>query len=192
MRIVGGKHRGRSLKAPTGGDLRPTSDRTRESVFNILAHCADWDGFNSAGGITALDVFSGTGALALEALSRGAAFAVFIDNDPTALKYAKNNAANLGHGRDVMVLKLDATHLATPPRSVRAPVALAFLDAPYQAGLTSPALLGLAHKGWLAPGAMVVVEVSAEEECPVPAAFHKLDEREYGAARVMFLFYKGE
>jgi len=158
-------------------------------VFNILAHSADWDGFE---GITVLDVFSGTGALALEAMSRGAAFAVFIDSDPAALKCARNNAANLGHGRDVMTLKLDAARLAPPPRSARAPVALAFLDAPYQAGMTGPALLGLAHKGWLAPGAMVVVETAGDEECPVPAAFAQLDERQYGAARVMFLKYRGE
>lgn len=186
MRIVGGKHRGRPLKAPTGSDLRPTADRTRESVFNILTHSGDWNGFD---GITVLDVFSGTGALALEAMSRGAAFAVFIDNNPSALKYAKNNAAKLGHGRDVMVLKLDARHLATPPRAIPAPAGLAFLDAPYQGAMTGPALLGLAHKGWLAPAAMVVVEVAADEECPVPAAFEVLDTRIYGAAKVMFLKY---
>ena len=189
MRIVGGKHRGRPLKAPDGRDLRPTSDRARESVFNILAHSTDWDGFDN---ITVLDVFSGTGALALEALSRGAAFAVFIDNNPESLKYAKNNAASLGHARDVTALKMDATRLAPPPRAARAPMALAFLDAPYQTGLTGPALLGLAHKGWLAPGAMVVVEVAADEELAIPSAFENLDAREYGAAKVTFLKYKGE
>jgi len=187
MRIVGGKHRGRKLKAPASGDLRPTSDRARESVFNILAHSTDWDGFE---GVTVLDVFSGTGALALEAMSRGAAFAVFIDSNPTALQYARNNAASLGHSRDVLALKLDAAHMALPPRAARAPMALAFLDAPYQAGLTGPALLGLAHKGWLAAKAMVVVEIAADEELAIPAAFEKLDERDYGAAKVMFLLYR--
>ncbi|MHA1598948.1 MAG: 16S rRNA (guanine(966)-N(2))-methyltransferase RsmD [Alphaproteobacteria bacterium] len=186
MRIVGGKHRGRPLKAPDGRDLRPTSDRARESMFNILAHTTDWDGFE---GITVLDVFSGTGALALEALSRGATFAVFIDNNPNALKFARNNAASLGHGRDVLALKLDASHLAPPPRAARAPVSLAFLDAPYQGGLTGPALLGLAHKGWLASGAMVVVEIATEENLAIPSGFEVLDERTYGAAKVMFLRY---
>ena len=187
MRIVGGKDRGRPIKARPGRDLRPTSDRTREAVFNILSHSTDWDGFD---GITVLDVFSGTGALALEALSHGAAFAVFIDNNPHALKYAKNNAASLGHARNVMALNIDATRMAPPPRAAHAPVALAFLDAPYQAELTAPALLGLVNKGWLASGAMVVVETAADEELIIPRALEPLDERTYGAAKVMFLRYQ--
>ncbi|NQV48751.1 MAG: 16S rRNA (guanine(966)-N(2))-methyltransferase RsmD [Rhodospirillaceae bacterium] len=184
MRIVGGKHRGRPLAAPKGRSLRPTADRTRESVFNILAHSTEWDGFD---GITVLDVFCGTGALALEALSRGAAKAVLIDSDMEALKFARENADSLGEAQNIMPLKLDATRLAPPPRTANGPLPLAFLDAPYSAGLTGPALMGLEAKGWLAPGAMVVAEISADETLPIPPGYQLLDERTYGAAKIMFL-----
>jgi len=186
MRIVGGKFRGRTLSAPKGLDVRPTSDRAREGVFNILAHGIDWPGFD---GITVVDVFAGTGAYALEAMSRGAAHAVFIDNDGNSLNCAKGNAATCGEGRNVSALKLDATRLAPPPRSAKTPAALAFLDAPYKLNLTGPALLGLSHKGWLAPGAIVVVEVAADEEIPVATGYEPLDERTYGAARIAFFRY---
>ena len=187
MRIVGGRFRGRTLSAPKGRDVRPTSDRAREGVFNILAHAIDWPGFD---GITVVDVFCGTGAFALEALSRGAEHAVFIDNDPGSLNCAKGNAAACGEGRNVTVLKLDASRLAPPPRVAKTPAPLVFLDAPYNQDLTGPALLGLAHKGWLAPGAIVVVETAADEEFPFPIGYDQIDERTYGAARIVFFRYQ--
>ncbi len=184
MRIVGGRHKGRTLAAPTGKDLRPTADRVRESVFNILAHGID--GF-VLDGITVIDVFCGTGALGLEAMSRGAGHGVFIDNDPGALACVRKNAGPLGLGRAVTMLKLDAARLAPPPRVAKTPAALAFIDPPYDQGLVVPALLGLEDKGWLASGAVVVAEVAAKEAFEAPRGFQILDERTYGAARVVFL-----
>lgn len=183
MRIVGGRLKGRTLMAPEGKGLRPTADRVRESVFNILAHGIDGLDFNGA---TVVDVFCGTGALGLEAMSRGAGHGVFIDNDPGALAYVRKNAGPLGFGRDVTMLKLDARRLAPPPRVAKTPAALVFLDPPYDQGLAVPALLGLKDKGWLADGAVSVVEVAAKEEFDAPKGFQVFDERIYGAARVVF------
>ncbi len=184
MRIVGGKFRGRTLSAPAGRDVRPTSDRAREGIFNILAHSIDWHGFE---GLTVLDVFAGTGAFGLEAMSRGAAHGIFIDNDQSSLKCVRTNAASLGEARNITPLKLDATRLAPPPRSAGAPLSLAFLDPPYGSGLSDQTLLGLCHKGWLAPGAVVIVEIGKVEELTIPREFQVLDERRYGAAQVLFL-----
>ncbi len=184
MRIVGGKHRGRNLKTPQGQHVRPTSDRTRESVFNILAHAVD--GFDLAGA-SVVDLFCGTGALGLEALSRGAAHATFLDADRTSLALAKENAAMLGEWRNVTLLKIDARRLGPPPLAARAPCTLAFLDAPYDKGLTGPALLALLNNGWIAPDGVIVAEVAAKEVLDPPRAMEVLDERTYGAARVVFL-----
>ena len=188
MRIVGGKHKGRNLQAPTGLDIRPTSDRAREGIFNTLAHSIDWQGFE---GVAVLDVFSGTGALGLEAMSRGASFGVFIDNDPNSLQCIKTNAATLGEARNILPLKLDATRLFPPPRAAHAPLALAFLDAPYGTKLSDQALLGLCHKGWVAPGGLVVVEIGKDDKLTLPRGFSTLDERTYGAALVTILQFEG-
>jgi len=134
-----------------------------------------------------VDVFCGTGALGLEALSRGAGHVTFIDNDRASLVLAKENAATIGEWRNVTLLKFDAARLAPPPLAAKAPCQIAFLDAPYEKGMTKPALLGLINKGWLAPGALVVVEVAAKEELEPPRALEVLDERAYGVARVVFL-----
>lgn len=186
MRIVGGKFKGRTLEAPPGRDVRPTSDRAREGIFNILAHSIDWDGFDEQ---TVLDVFSGTGALGLEAMSRGAARGVFIDNDPVSLKCLRANAASLGEAANITPLKLDATRLAPPPRIAKAPLGLIFIDAPYGSALSDQALLGLCHKGWLAGGAIVVVETGKDDPLAIPRDFETLDSRTYGAAQVTFLRY---
>ena len=184
MRIVGGKHRGRVLNAPSGRDTRPTSDRVRESVFNILSHgIEDFE----LDGVSVVDVFAGTGALGLEALSRGAKHATFIDISRGAVDLIKKNAAMLSEWRNTTLLKIDAQHFAPPPRAAKAPCGLAFLDAPYEKELTLPALLGLANKGWLQPGSIVVTELAAKEELELPRKYELLDERSYGAARILFL-----
>ena len=188
MRIVAGKHKGRAIKAPLGHDVRPTSDRTRESVFNILAHGID--DFDMEG-VVAVDVFAGTGALGLEALSRGASFATFIEQSAPTARFLKENAAVMGEWRNVCLLTLDATHLPPPPRLARAPVGLAFLDAPYGKEMTAPALLALSRKGWLAPGAVCVAEVGESEPLDCPAGYAMIDERVYGAARVVFFRHAG-
>lgn len=183
MRIVGGRHRGRPLTAPRGDRVRPTADRVRESVFNILAHGLDWPGFADA---SVIDAFAGSGAFGLEALSRGAVRATFIDIDAGTLSAVRRNAAALGEARSVTLLKLDATRLGPPPRAAGTPAALAFLDPPYESGFAVPALHGMAVHGWLAAEGIAVVEIAAREPLQLPPGFSALEERAYGAARIVF------
>lgn len=185
MRIVGGRHRGRRLEAPGGRDTRPTSDRTREALFNVLAH-SGWGGDDPLAGAHVLDAFCGTGALALEALSRGAAAAVLMDLSGPALAAARRNAASLGEDGRCTFLRADATR----PPAARATATLAFLDPPYGRGLAEAALPALAVCGWLAPGAIVVVEAAAQDSLALPVGFVPLDERRYGDTRVAFLDYR--
>ncbi len=188
MRIVGGQHKRRPLKAPKGlprgQDVRPTADRVREALFNILEHGLEGLNIREA---TVLDVFAGTGALGLEALSRGAQHACFIDSNKQTLDCARENAGNIGEGRRVTLLKLDATKLPPPPLAAQAPAALAFLDPPYRSELAGAALKSLKSKGWIAPGSVCVVELAAREAFDLPEGFEELDRRTYGAAQVLFL-----
>jgi 16S rRNA (guanine966-N2)-methyltransferase len=187
MRIVAGRHRGRRLLAPPGEVVRPTSDRAREALFNILSHgelAADGVPFAEA---AVLDAFAGTGALGLEALSRGAAAVVFIEQDREALAILRRNVGALGEDARSRIIPGDATH---PPRANVACV-VAFVDPPYRSGLAAPGLAALAAAGWLAPGALAIVEVAAREELAPPAGFILLDERIYGAARLVFLHHEG-
>jgi 16S rRNA (guanine966-N2)-methyltransferase len=183
VRIVGGSHRGRRLAAPPGEAVRPTSDRAREALFDILSH-----GDFAAAGIpfadrAVLDAFAGTGAFGLEALSRGAAEAVFVENDREALMALRRNIAMLGETARARVVAADATR---PPRAAFAS-AVAFLDPPYRSGLAAPALAALAAAGWLTSDALAVAEIGAREALVPPEDFTVLDERVYGAARVVFL-----
>ena len=186
MRIIGGRHRGRALKALRGRGLRPTSDRARQAIFNILEHKVEGGG---PAGAAVLDVFAGTGSLGLEALSRGAVCATFIDSDRAALDCARRNARALGEVGAATFLGLDAARL--PPPDTGAPATLAFLDAPYGSGLAEPALRGLADKGWIASGTVLAVEVGARDSLALPPGYRQVDERAYGAARVLFLKYAG-
>ena len=183
MRIVGGSHRGRRLVAPPGELVRPTSDRAREALFNILSH----GNFAASGlpfaGRPVLDAFAGTGALGLEALSRGASAAAFIESERDALAALRRNIAVLDEADRAHIVAGDATR---PPRAALA-CAAAFLDPPYHSGLAAPAVAALAAAGWLAADALVIVEVAAREEFPAPAGFTVIDERVYGAARLVFL-----
>jgi 16S rRNA (guanine966-N2)-methyltransferase len=188
MRIVGGKHRGRKLESPEDERVRPTSDRARESLFNILAH-----GKFAASGVSPLigarvvDAFCGTGALGFEALSRGAAHATFIDNDGAALKLVTANAKALGESANMQTYQADATK---PGRATQA-CTIAFLDPPYREGLAMPALAALAANGWLADGAICIVETEARDDVMPPAGFTSEDERRYGKAKLTFLRYLG-
>ena len=183
MRIVGGRHRGRRLVAPPGEAVRPTSDRAREALFNILSH----GNFAAAGsplaGQGVLDAFAGTGALGLEALSRGAREAVFIEENREALAALRRNIEALGEDEQAHIVRGDATR---PPRALFR-CAVAFLDPPYGSGLAAPALTALDAAGWLAPGALAVVELAAAEDFAPPPGFITLDSRVYGAARLIFL-----
>src|SRR5437762_9573312 len=187
LRIVGGVHRGRRLAAPAGETVRPTSDRAREALFNILLH----GDFAASGlvfaGRPVLDAFAGTGALGLEALSRGAGAAVFIEGNREALAVLRRNVVALGESERAQIVLGDATW---PPRAALA-CALAFLDPPYRSGLAAPALAALAAAGWLAPNALTIVEIAAREDLASPPGFTGIDERVYGAARLVFLRYNG-
>jgi 16S rRNA (guanine966-N2)-methyltransferase len=188
MRIVGGRHRGRRLVAPPGAIVRPTSDRAREALFNVLSHgqfAAEGVPFIGAG---VLDAFAGTGAFGLEALSRGAAEAAFIEQDRAVLAVLRQNVEVLGEGDRVRILYGDATH---PPRAT-SPCTVAFLDPPYRSGLAAPALAALAASGWLAPEALAVAEIAARERLAPPAGFILVDERVYGATRLVFLRREAE
>jgi 16S rRNA (guanine966-N2)-methyltransferase len=183
MRIVAGSHRGRRLLAPPGETVRPTSDRAREALFNILSHGKLGAGSAPYAGTAVLDAFAGTGAIGLEALSRGAAAAVFIEQDREALAILRKNVAALGEGARVQIVPGDATRPPHAPSSC----SIAFLDPPYRSGLAAPALAALGAAGWLMPEALAVVEVAAREELTPPAGFSLVDERVYGAARLIFL-----
>ncbi len=186
MRIVGGAHRGRSLVAPAGRHVRPTSDRARESLFNRLAHGGYGEGgLSPVAGARVLDAFCGSGALGLEALSRGAVHATFMDNARPALDCARANAADLGEADRCDFRLADAN--GPPPAGD--PASLVFLDPPYGRGLAAGALVALASAGWLAPAALCTVEVGREEGFAPPESFDLLDERTTGAARILILRY---
>ena len=179
MRIVGGKHKRRIIDAPEGPDTRPTADRVREALFNILEHGVGFD----MEGVVALDLFAGSGGLGIEALSRGAAQVIFVDNAPTALAVVRANLASLGEDGNGVVLRRDATRLGALPPGV-APALLVFLDPPYNKGLVVPTLAAARANGWLAPDAVCVVETATDEEIDWPAGFEVLGERAYGKTKL--------
>lgn len=182
MRIVAGLHRGRRLAAPAA--IRPTADRVRETLFNVLAH-------NPLGGALALpearvvDAFAGSGALGLEALSRGAARATFLESDAAALDAIRANIATLKEEARTEVLRGDATR---PPRGRAATLLL--MDPPYGKGLAAPALKALADADWLAPDALAVLELGAQDEFTPPPGFEVVDERRIGDGRLVFLRFR--
>jgi 16S rRNA (guanine966-N2)-methyltransferase len=184
LKIVGGKHRGRSIATPEGQTTRPTASRAREALFNILMH-ANWtsDGTSPLVEARVLDAFAGSGALGLEALSRGAVHATFLDSDPAAIKLIGENIRKLGEAGAAKVIRADATR---PPLS-REPCDLVFLDPPYRSGLVTPALAALAEAGWLKPGAIATVELANAEDLVTPPRFEAIDERRYGAAKIVIL-----
>jgi 16S rRNA (guanine966-N2)-methyltransferase len=185
MRVVAGRLKGRRLVAPEGPDVRPTADKARQAVFNIIEHGNLSE--RPLDGAVVVDVFAGTGAMGIEALSRGAARCTFVENNRAALVALDANlkACRL-MSAEARVLRTDALRL--PPASE--PADLVFLDPPYGEGLGAPALGALAVGGWLRDGALCVLELARRDEFSPPAGFTLLDERRYGAARVVFLRYE--
>lgn len=183
MRIVGGQFKGRAIVAPQGRDTRPTSDRARESIFNVLAH-AEWS--PGVEGRRVLDLFAGSGALGFEAMSRGAAFALFVETDTAARGAIRDNIEALGLFGNTRIHRRDATDLGPKPAGLGGPFEIVFLDPPYGKGLGERALDGLGKGAWIAPNALIMLEVGADETPALPA-FEILDERAYGAAKVFFL-----
>jgi len=186
MRIVGGKFSGRPLSAPKSRDTRPTADRTRESLFNILAHKDDFS-FDTA---RVIDLFAGSGALGFEALSRGAAFCLFVETDADARGAIRDNIEALGLFGITRLHRRSATTLGPKPTGVGPPFTLAFLDPPYGKALIPPALETLKTGGWLAQGANVIVELSKDDSESLPSEFAEEDRRYYGAAQVRFLRFR--
>lgn len=184
MRIVGGRHRGRKLAAPAGMKVRPTSERARQALFNILAHGKfGADGTSPIVAARVLDGFAGSGALGLEALSRGADHAVFMENAVPAIKAIRDNVSALGETARATVMAADATN---PPTATE-PCHVVFLDPPYGSGLAAPALAALAARGWLAAGAICSVEIAARAPFTAPVGFTAIDKRRYGRAKIILL-----
>jgi 16S rRNA (guanine966-N2)-methyltransferase len=181
MRIVGGRLKGRNLASPSSRDIRPTADRLRESLFNILIHAYD----DPISGARVLDLFAGTGALGIEAISRGGAFALFVDNGTEARALLRNNVESLGLGGVTKVYRRDATSLglAHPME----PFSLVFLDPPYTKKLAEKALASLRDGGWLTPAALLVVEEAKAAEFAAPDGFEELERRAYDDTEFTFL-----
>ena len=181
MRIVSGKHRGRTLSAPKSQAIRPTADRLRESLFNILTHSYR----DPVEGARVLDLFAGTGALGIEAISRGAGFALFVDNGTEARALLRANVEALGLGGVTKVFRRDATDLG-PAHPVE-PFSLVFLDPPYGKGFAEKALASLRDGGWLTPGALLVVEEAKAAGFAAPDGFEELERRAYDDTEFIFL-----
>lgn len=185
MRIVGGKYRGKQLFVPKDKAIRPTSDRTREALFNILAHQGEYR--TETGpmplGARVLDVFAGTGALGIEALSRGAEHVTFIDNNPGSLQIIKQNIRTIGAADKADILNRDGAH----PGHCAKPYDLVLMDPPYKQNLVAPCLQALIDNQWITESSIIVVELGAKEKTDLPEALRLLDERKYGAARLLFL-----
>jgi len=181
MRVVGGRLKGRNLVSPSSREIRPTADRLRESVINILVHAYG----NPFQGARVLDLFAGTGALGIEAISRGAAFALFVDNAAEARALLRNNVEALGLGGVTKVFRRDATNLG--PAHPLEPFALVFLDPPYAKGLAEKALASLRDGGWLTPAALLVVEEAKAAAFAAPDGFEELERRMYDDTEFVLL-----
>jgi 16S rRNA (guanine966-N2)-methyltransferase len=181
MRVVGGRLRSRPIAGPKGAGLRPTADRLREALFNILAH-----GYGDPiTGARVLDLFAGTGALGIEALSRGAAFALFVDDGVEARALLRQNSETLGLGGISRIFRRDATKLG--PAHPIEPFSLVFLDPPYGKGLAEKALASAREGCWLKPDALLVVEEAADAAFTAPEEFDELERRAYDDTELIFL-----
>jgi 16S rRNA (guanine966-N2)-methyltransferase len=201
VRIVGGRLRGRALAVPKSQAIRPTAERLREALFNVLVHTYA----NPIAGARVLDLFAGTGALGLEALSRGADFALFIDDAADARALLRENVAALGLGGVSRIFRRDATRLDAGrldagrldagrigPAHALAPFSLLFLDPPYGRGLAEKALASARAGGWIAPGALIVVEEAAKAVFVAPEGFDELERRGYDDTELLILRHVGQ
>lgn len=180
MRIVGGKFRGRTLAGPNTQQIRPTADRLRESIFNILIHAYG----DPVSGARVLDLFAGTGALGLEALSRGAGFVLLVDDGAEARALIRQNVETLGAAGVTRIFRRDATKLgAVHPNE---PFSLIFLDPPYGKGLAEKALVSAREGGWMTPDALIMVE-EAKGAFRTPDGFEEIERRDYDDTEIVFL-----
>ena len=181
MRVVGGRLRSRPIAGPKGPGLRPTADRLREALFNILIHSYG----DPVTGARVLDLFAGTGALGIEAISRGAAFVQFVDDGVEARALLRNNTESLGLGGVSRIFRRDATKLG--PAHPMEPFSLVFLDPPYGKGLAEKALAAAREGGWLTPQALIVVEEATDAGFKAPEGFEELERRQYDDTEFTFL-----
>jgi len=183
MRIVSGNMRGRNIATPSGRNTRPTSDQTRESIFNILTH-ADWA--PPLDGAIVTDIFAGSGALGLEAISRGAAFCLFVETEPKARGAIRENIDKMRLFGKTRLHRHDATKLKIAPGNLRGPFTHIFMDPPYNKGLWKPVLRKLEEHELIANDGVIILEVSKEEEIELKD-FTIMADKIWGAARVLFL-----
>jgi 16S rRNA (guanine966-N2)-methyltransferase len=183
VRVVGGRFRGRTLAGPKSDAIRPTSDRLRETIFNVLAH-----GYGDpVEGARVIDLFAGTGAMGIEALSRGAAFCLFVDEGAQARGLIRENVESLGLGGATRLFRRDATRMGAAGQNP--PASLVFCDPPYGRDLAPRALKSCADGGWLSPGALVVVEEAQGSSVALPFGFEEVERRDYGETTVLFARY---
>ena len=173
MRVVGGKLRSRPIAGPKSDSVRPTSDRLREALFNILTHSYG----DPVTGARVLDLFAGTGALGIEAISRGADYALFVDEGVEARALLRDNVESLGLGGVTRIFRRDASKLG--PAHPLDPFSLVFLDPPYGKGLAEKSLISARDGGWLMPNALLVVEEAANAGFKAPDGFVELERRRY-------------
>ena len=177
MRIVGGKYRGKKLWAPQGKNVRPTSERAREAIFNIL--------YSKLGGdysqLNLLDIFCGTGAFGFEALSRGFKHVSFVDTDTAPILH--NAKLFASEQEKFEIIKADATHLPHAKRRYD----IIFMDAPYAKGLTAAAVEQIIKNDWPAERAILIIEIRKDEDLDLPSDYELIDERIYGLARMLFI-----
>ena len=181
MRVVGGRLRSRPLAGPKSAAVRPTTDRLREALFNILTHSYD----DPVTGARVLDLFAGTGALGIEAISRGTAYALFVDDGVEARALLRDNIEALGLGGVTRIFRRDAAKLG--PAHPLEPFSLVFLDPPYGKGLAEKALVSAREGNWLKPDALVIVEEAADAEFKAPEGFAELERRRYDDTEFVFL-----
>jgi len=181
MRVVGGRLRSRPLAGPKSDAVRPTSDRLREALFNVLAHAYG----DPVTGARVLDLFAGTGALGIEAISRGAAHALFVDDGVEARALLRANVETLGLGGVTRIFRRDASKLG--PAHPLEPFDLVFLDPPYGKGLAEKALVSARDGGWLKPQALIVVEEAADAGFIGPERFIESERRQYDDTEIVFL-----
>ena len=180
MRIVAGRFRGRAIASPSSRAIRPTSDRLREAIFNILAHAHG----DPVTGARVLVLFAGTGAMGLEALSRGASFCLFVDHDAEARSLMRASLEKLGCAGQARIFRRDATRLGAA--NPLAPFSLIFCDPPYGRGLAAPALISALAGGWVAPEATIVVEEASDCAFTFPSGFAETERRTQGDTTIAF------
>jgi len=188
MHVISGKYKGRRIETLPGKEIRPTTGRAKEAMFNILTHGRFYGEASPLPDARVIDIFCGSGALGLEALSRGAAHVTFVDENPKALEITRRNIEHIGVTGSADFLRADSTRV---PPTRKESCTLAFIDPPYETGVAGQAVENLIAGKWLALGAIIVIEQSKREDLKTPAGCSALDERVYNSTKIIILEYVG-